>query len=274
MRPPTRTPPKLDPALLAALTHIVELAGEAVLERASCQARLKGDGTPVTDADYASEGVMLDALPGVLPGVPIVSEEFSVQPAPPRERTLVLLDPLDGTREFVAGLREYTVNLALVVEGEPVLGVVAAPGLGLLWRGGLGLGAERLQLRGSAKAIQIRTRAWPGRDPVALVSRSHLDASTEALLDACPPIRREPCGSSLKFCRVAQGDADLYPRLAPTFEWDIAAGHAVLAAAGGLVTRAGGAPLRYGEAERAFRVPDFLAFGDPAVAPRFRPAPP
>jgi 3'(2'), 5'-bisphosphate nucleotidase len=149
-----------------------------------------------------------------------------------------------------------------------VLGIVAAPALGLLWRGFTGGGAERMRMgRASGSAMPIRTRARPDTGLVAAVSRSHLEARTQAFLAGFPDVTPLPCGSSVKFCRLAEGAADVYPRLAPTCEWDIAAGHAVLAAAGGAVRKPDGGPLRYGGGD--FRVPGFIAWGDPASADRF-----
>ena len=274
MGPSVHLAAKLDRGLLEALTRVVAQAARVVLSHAGAKARRKSDGSPVTAADEASEALMLGELPRLLPGVPVVSEEQGdAIPKRLRCETLVLADPLDGTREFVAGLPDHTVNLAVVVEGTPMLGIVAAPAFGLLWRGIVGLGAERLRLGKSRAAVPIGVRQWPAQDPVAVVSRSHLDDETAALLAAHPQIRRELCGSSLKFCRLAEGSADFYPRLAPTSEWDNAAGHAILVAAGGLVVRPDGEALRYGRAEMGFRVPAFLAVGDPAAAPRFRAGP-
>ena len=246
-------------------------AARVVLSHAGAKARRKPDGSPVTAADEASEALMLGELPRLLPGLPVVSEEQGdAIPKRLESGTLVLADPLDGTREFVAGLPDHTVNLAVVVEGTPMLGIVAAPAFGLLWRGVVGIGAERLRLGKPRGTVPIGVRPWPAEDPVAVVSRSHLDDETAALLAAHPQIRRELCGSSLKFCRLAEGSADFYPRLAPTSEWDNAAGHAILVAAGGVVVRPDGDALRYGRAEAGFRVPAFLAVGDPVAARRFR----
>jgi 3'(2'), 5'-bisphosphate nucleotidase len=180
----------------------------------------------------------------------------------------VLVDALDGTKEFVAGRHEYTVNIALISARTPIAGVVAAPGRGLLWRGIVGHGAERLAIAGGTAGApdRIKVRQWPSASAVALVSRSHRDAATEALLERLPPTQHESCGSSLKFCRLAEGTADLYPRLGPTSEWDIAAGHALVVAAGGMVTAPDGGPLAYGNADRKFLVRGFVAWGDPAKA--------
>ena len=248
--------------LLDRLSAIAARAAAAILavDRAALAARSKPDGSPVTAADKAAQDVILPELAGLLPAMPIVSEEAEqAQPAP--GKSYLLVDPLDGTKELLAGRDEFTVNLALVQDGRPLLGVIAAPALGLLWRGVVGRGAERLQLGPRPGGpVAIRSRV-PGAAMVAAVSRSHLDPATETFLARQPRLERLICGSSLKFCRLAEGGADLYPRLAPTFEWDVAAGHAVLAAAGGTVTTPAGDLLTYGREE--FRIPAFIAWGHP-----------
>ena len=272
-----RAAPLVEPGLVAALTGVVARAAAAVLAvgRADLATRTKSDQSPVTAADTAAEAVVLDGLAQVLPGVVVVSEEMAGDmPAPPHgfASTFLLVDPLDGTRELLAGRDEYTVNVALVVDGVPVLGVVAAPARGLIWRGAKGRGAERLRITPSGEITEgvtpIRSRPWPAREPVAVVSRSHLDPATLELLERLPELRRSACGSALKFCQLAEGAADLYPRLAPTSEWDVAAGNALLVAAGGLIVTPAGTPLTHGRAEQAFRIPAFIAVGDPAVASR------
>lgn len=271
------TNPLVEPRLVAALSDVVAQASHTILTilGSGLATRLKQDNSPVTNADEAAEAILLEGLARLLPGVPVVSEE-SVDPSMSGTRlasAFVLVDPLDGTRELVAGRSEFTVNVALIVDRVPVLGLVAAPASHLLWRGAVGRGAEKLRIDtagDTAKAVDVRkisARRWPAHDPVALISRSHPDASTAALLDGLPVAAPEACGSSLKFCRLAEGTADLYPRLSPISEWDIAAGHAVLAAAGGTVIAADGAPLTYGHPERAFLVPPFVALGDRAAAP-------
>jgi 3'(2'), 5'-bisphosphate nucleotidase len=205
----------------------------------------------------------------------VVSEEAAGRALPARiPDSFVLVDPLDGTRELVAGREEFTINLAIVDGERPRLGIVAAPAQGLLWRGIEGRGAERLRLSPGAPAHAaqarsvVRTRPAPRAGLVAAVSRSHLDPQTEALLARLPIADRYVCGSAVKFCQIAEGIADVYPRLSPTCEWDVAAGHAVLAAAGGVVTTPEGAPLRYGRIAENFRVPAFVAWGDPEAAVR------
>jgi 3'(2'), 5'-bisphosphate nucleotidase len=262
-----------DPALLEPLTVAVTRASAAILALSSAPqgVRTKADLSPVTAADEAAEAVILADLTAVLPGIPVVSEEaaggrtYESLPSP-----FVLVDPLDGTKEFIAGRAEFTVNLALVVDGRPLIGIVAAPALRLLWRGIVGQGAERLVLEQdkAVEATAIRTRAAPARGLVVAVSRSHLDPATEAFVDRLPIAERMMLGSALKFCFIAEGKADLYPRLSPTCEWDIAAGHAVLTAAGGTVAAPDGGTISYGRGREAFRVPAFVAWGDAAAARR------
>jgi len=261
-------------ALFDALTAMVSRAGAAILDGARApDVRLKADRSPVSAADEAAEALILKALSELSPGIPVISEEAAARgETRAAGDRFFLVDPLDGTREFIAGLPEYTVNVALVARGTPVLGIVGAPALGLIWRGRAGWGGERLRIPAgegpdrATERVPIRTRAAPENGLVAAVSRSHLDRDTAALLDRLPVAERRAFGSSLKFCRVAEGQIDLYPRLAPTMEWDVAAGHAILAAAGGTVTRPDGAPLRYGAPEAALRIPAFMAWGDPEGA--------
>jgi 3'(2'), 5'-bisphosphate nucleotidase len=262
-----------DARLLDELTAIVSRAAAAILSIApgALAPRKKADLSPLTAADEASEAVILAALNELLPGVPVVSEEAAGRAAPgPLGAQFILVDPLDGTRELLAGRDEFTANIAIVSEGQPLLGVVSAPARGLLWRGIVGAGAERLALapgqppQSARERRAIHTRARPAHGLVAVVSRSHLDPATEAYLARRNIAQRNACGSSLKFCLLAQGSADLYPRLSPTSEWDVAAGHAVLAAAGGAVTRPDGSPLTYGHP--GFRIPAFVAVGDPGLA--------
>lgn len=259
------------------LTTIVSRAAGAIvaIAPAAAAARQKSDLSPVTAADEAAEAVILEGLAEVAPGLAVVSEEAAAQGhVPAIGADFILVDPLDGTREFLAGRDEFTVNLAIIADGVPAIGLVAAPALGLVWRGVVGRFAERLRLAPGAPASEareitvLRTRAEPADGLVAAVSRSHLDAGTAAFLKSLPVTAEIVCGSSVKFCRIAEGVADIYPRLGPTCEWDIAAGHAVLAAAGGVVTTPEGAPLRYGHAADGFRVPGFVAWGDPTGGPQ------
>ena len=267
----------LDGNLLDALTGVVSAAGAAILatRAGQCPAWTKADHSPVTAADHAAQAAILEGLAGVLPGIPVISEEAAA-PALPADPAgaFILVDPLDGTREFIAGRGEFTVNVAIIVAGQPRLGIVAAPAQGVLWRGVAGHGAERLKLAAgrpvaaATERVPVRTRQAPASGLVAVASRSHLDPDTEAFLARLPVGERLACGSAVKFCQVAEGGADVYPRLSTTCEWDVAAGHAVLVAAGGTVTAADGGPLRYGRADAHFRVADFVAWGDPSARAR------
>jgi 3'(2'), 5'-bisphosphate nucleotidase len=260
--------------LVDALTEIIARASAATLAVpfSEVDRRIKADHSPVSKADEASEAEILQGLARLLPDVPVVSEE-SVGPGPIQlGPSVVIVDPLDGTKEFLAGRDEFTVNIGIVTHGVPIAGLITAPKQGLLWRGIVGRGAERLRVEwGPTPVIHerspIHTRPAPER-LVAAISRSHLDERSEAFLARLPVTQRYMCGSSVKFCHVAQGDADIYPRLAPTHEWDIAAGCAILAAAGGAATDPEGKPLRFGEEQTKFLVPGFIAWGDPALARR------
>lgn len=266
-------PPPIDreaaAALIEPLTKLVDRAGAAILamDRRAMRIDGKTDGSPVTEADLAADRIIADALAELAPGIDALSEERIHLAAPPYDDSFFLIDPLDGTREFVAGRPEFTVNLALVTNGKPLLGIIGAPALGTIWRGIVGHGAERLG-PGDMRGQVIRTRLFPpkGQPWSAAVSRSHGDAKTDAFIAAKAGAVRQVLGSSLKFARVAEGTIDLYPRLAPTHEWDIAAGCAIVAAAGGKVTTPGGADLQFGKAND-FVVPGFIAWGDP-LAPR------
>ena len=252
-----------------ALTQIVARAAATTLATpfSSVERRIKADQSPVTAADEASEAVIVEGLARLLPGIAVIAEESVHRAAAVRlDPSFVLVDPLDGTKEFLAGRDEFTVNVAIVTHGVPIAGIVAAPAQGLLWRGVVGGKAERLRLgAGAAEAYDrrvIRTRPAPDR-LIAATSRSHLDQATQAFLARLPLAKRFPCGSSVKFCYLAQGEADVYPRLAPTHEWDIAAGCAILAAAGGAVIDPKGGQLRFGRQAENFLVPGFIAWGDP-----------
>jgi 3'(2'), 5'-bisphosphate nucleotidase len=278
MGPPTGTPASPSPIdrravadLIAPLTELVALAGSAILavDRRGMRIDGKADGSPVTEADLAADRVIADGLHRLAPDIPALSEERVTLAGSGCPELFFLIDPLDGTKEFVAGRDEFTVNLALVANGTPLLGIIGAPALGLIWRGLVGQGAERLVTgpggeRGIGLAQPIRTRPFPppGNPWTAAVSRSHGDAATEAFIDARPGAIRERLGSAVKLAKVAEGAVDIYPRLAPTSEWDIAAGHAIVTAAGGKITDAAGGDLVFGRA-KDFIVPAFIAWGDP-----------
>lgn len=255
------------PALLEGLLPLVRRAGEVVMAvyGRDFEVRGKADASPVTEADEQAEALLVPALRALLPGVPVVAEEAVAagHVEQPGER-FWLVDPLDGTKEFISRNGEFTVNVALVERGMPTLGVVYAPALDRLFAGCVGHGAF-LEEQGVRR--DIRCRAVPADGLTVVASRSHGDA---AALDAFLTGRRvaalASAGSSLKLCLVAAGEADLYPRLGRTMEWDIAAGHAVLAAAGGQVLTLQGQALRY--AKPGFENPHFQAWGaaDTAMA--------
>jgi 3'(2'), 5'-bisphosphate nucleotidase len=256
-------------ALMEPLTDLVIQAGAAILaiNRAAMRIEGKLDGSPVTEADLAADRIIAEGLARLAPQVPALSEERVNLAKPRYEGSFFLIDPLDGTKEFVAGRDEFTVNLAVVTNGTPLLGIIAAPALGLIWRGLVGDGAERLTIGEKSAAEPIHTRKFPpaGKPWIAAVSRSHGDSRSEAFIAARPGAIRKALGSAVKFGRVAEGKADIYPRLAPTSEWDIAAGHAVVTAAGGAITDSQGAPLQFGKGRDGFIVPEFIAWGDPTA---------
>lgn len=233
--------------LVEDLTVAAREAGEAILEvvRRGFEVEAKHDTSPVTEADRAAELIILAALARAAPGVPVIAEEeVAAGRIPAHDDTYFLVDPLDGTKEFIRGGDDYTVNIGLIERGSPRLGVVFAPATSRLHAGCVGEGAWLDEGKGR---VPIRTRPR-GELTTAVASKSHLNQATidylESAVGNCGYVS---IGSSLKFCIVAEGKADIYPRAAPTSEWDTAAGHAVLLAAGGLVDGPDGAPLRYGK---------------------------
>ena len=258
--------------LLDELADTAREAGEAILAivRRGFDVEAKSDRSPVTEADRAAELIILAALARAAPGVPVIAEEeVAAGRIPAHGDTYFLVDPLDGTKEFVRGGDDYTVNIGLIVNRRPRLGVVFAPATGRLHGGVVGQGAW-LEQAGKRSPIQARARA---ERIAAVASKSHLTQSTidylEAAVGVCDHVS---VGSSLKFCIVAEGAADIYPRLSPTSEWDTAAGHAVLLAAGGRVDGPDGAPLAYGKP--AFINRGFVATGGweaPPVGPFLQP---
>lgn len=266
--------------LLEAVRRLAREAGDAIVavERAhragdagALGLRAKGDASPVTEADIAAHRIITAGLRRLTPDVPVLSEEASEVPWEVRAswRRFWLVDPLDGTREFLAGNGEYTVNIALVEGDTPLLGVVLAPASGRGYSGIARVGAWRSAAAGApALPIRVAGRAAPtaaadgAGHPLRVVgSRSHRGDSLDALLTRVGPHEFVPMGSSLKFCVLAEGGADVYPRLGPTSEWDTAAGHAVLLGAGGRVLRLDGSPLRYNR-KAGLLNPDFVACGD------------
>jgi len=240
-------------------------AGEAILEivRRGFDVEHKQDSSPVTEADRAAELIILAALARAAPGIPVIAEEeVAAGRIPAHGDTYFLVDPLDGTKEFVRGGDDYTVNIGLIVNGTPHVGAVFAPATERLHAGVVGEGAW---LEDLSNRIPISTRK-PGSELVAVASKSHFNQPTaDYLCEAAKNCGYVGIGSSLKFCIVAEGRADIYPRLSPTSEWDTAAGHAVLLAAGGRVDGPDGNPLAYGK--RAFLNRGFVATGGWKAAP-------
>ena len=234
-------------ALLTACVAAARAAGVEILKLvvAGYEVETKSDLSPVTICDRAAEAIILRALSLAAPGVPIIAEEEVAEGRiPAHGDTYFLVDPLDGTKEFVRGGEDYTVNIGLIVDGVPQLGVVYQPAIDRLWGGLVGAGAFVEDASGRT-AIRTRDR---GAKLDAVASKSHLTQSTiDYLCEAVGECDYVSVGSSLKFCSVAEGRADIYPRLSPTSEWDTAAGHAVLLAAGGRVDGPDGAPLGYGK---------------------------
>ena len=251
-------------ALLTGLVALARRAGGAILKvyDEDFDVMTKEDESPLTHADLASHRVITAALPELLSNVPILSEESgAIDEAERLAWTRYwLIDPLDGTKEFVNRNGEFTVNIALIDDHRPVIGVVHVPVADQTYTGIVGAGAWRQD--GDAAPVPIATRRPPARPPVVVGSRSHANPDLAACLDQIGEHELVSMGSSLKFCRVAEGAADLYPRLGPTSEWDTAAAQAVVEAAGGQVLRLDGAPLAYNE-KRDILNPWFVVLGDP-----------
>ena len=251
-------------ALAAPVRDIGERAGQAILEIASrgFDVKAKEDRTPVTDADHAAEAIILAALAELTPGFDIVSEEAAsrgetgtIGSAP-----AWLVDPLDGTREFVAGGTEYSVNIGLLVDRRPVFGLLHGPALEVTyWTAGAD---AAFKATGKGEPMPIAPRPCPKAGPTAVTSRFHGKSERlAAFLDSIGMVERIFMSSALKFGCLAEGGADIYPRFGPTCEWDTAAGHAILTAVGGTVSTLDGAELSYGKAD--FLNPGFIARGVP-----------
>ena len=249
--------------LLRAVGAIARDAGGAVMEvyGTAFEVELKDDRSPLTKADRASHGIIRNRLAQLSPALPMLSEESSEDEV--RERLTWqrywLVDPLDGTKEFVKRNGEFTINIALIEKHRAVLGVVLAPALGLEYYGALGLGAWKREGTGQTHAIEVSRVA--GTSVRVVGSRSHPSAALAAYLDRLGAHELKPMGSSLKICLVAEGQADIYPRLGPTSEWDTAAAQAILESAGGCMIDIAGDALRYNTKKELIN-PHFLAFGD------------
>lgn len=248
--------------LIEPLAALAEEAGERIMRvyRRDFAVEAKADESPLTEADRASHDHILARLRELTPTLPVLSEEGELPDYEHRRHWPLywLVDPLDGTKEFVKKNGEFTVNIALVAQGQPVLGVVHAPVLKTTYIGNRDHGALRLR---DGVRTPIHTRPRPSAALMLVVSRSHRGAAVDRLLERLPPHETRSVGSSLKFCLVAEGQADLYPRFGPTSEWDTAAAQCVVEAAGGCVTRLDLRPLTY-NAKASLLNPDFLVFGD------------
>ncbi|WP_432698324.1 3'(2'),5'-bisphosphate nucleotidase CysQ [Marinobacterium sp. YM272] len=254
----------IDRALLDAVAALARKAGDAIMQvyARDFEVSLKQDDSPLTEADQAAHRIIAAGLAGLIPQLPILSEEDieSFEGADDQGRYW-LVDPLDGTKEFIKRNGDFSVNIALIEQGEPVLGVVYAPVNEVLWMAARGLGAMRIDADGE-KRLQVREHQ-PGQPWHLLRSRSHPSPDMQAWIDRLEQhdeVQLESVGSSLKFCRIAEGTADIYPRLGPTSLWDTAAAHAVLTEAGGAVIRFDGSALSYGDTSELLN-PWFIAHG-------------
>ena len=260
--------------LLAVLKMVAERAGKIILayyvDEDGVEARQKDDSSPVTDADEAAEEFILEALEQISGEMPVVAEELAAAGKLPAsydpDKPFWLVDPLDGTKEFLNRNGEFTVNIALIQDREPVAGVVHAPALDMTWIGAHRQGDDRGIChfsQGDGPPMDITTRPVPDEGYTVIASRSHgAGAELDTFLSNKKIAHHVTAGSSLKFCLLASARADLYPRFGRTMEWDTAAGQAVLMAAGGRVDRAEGGPLTYGKAD--FENPSFIAWGTPS----------
>jgi 3'(2'), 5'-bisphosphate nucleotidase len=248
--------------LLDSMLAIAAEAGRAIMEiyDHDFEVELKDDRSPLTEADRAAHAIIVRGLSGLSPKLPVLSEESAGHEVEQRRQwnAFWLVDPLDGTKEFIKRNGEFTVNIALIEQHKPVLGVVLAPAIDSAYLGGPELGAFR-HSGGDSRAIGVRR---PAASPLRVVgSRSHAGPDLQAFLDTLGPHEIKPMGSSLKICLVAEGEADLYPRLGPTMEWDTAAAQAILIGAGGSMIDLRGQPLVYNARETLLN-PHFLALGD------------
>lgn len=256
----------LAPDLREGVIAIARAAAAAITEvyEGSFEVIRKADESPLTQADLAAHHCIVDGLARLTPDIPVLSEESAhlVGTAMRRQwRRLWLVDPLDGTREFVKRNGEFSVNIALIDEGVAVFGVIQAPVTGALWHGAPGAGAFR---RDGDRERPLRVRA-PAAAPLRVAaSRSHRDARTQALMARMGEVEPVGLGSSLKFCRLAEGAMDVYPRFGPTSEWDTGAGQAILEAAGGALLDPQGRPFRYNQRDTLLNG-DFIALGDAAL---------
>jgi 3'(2'), 5'-bisphosphate nucleotidase len=244
------------------LAEICQAAAALILPlwRSGLAVTRKADESPVTEADHRAEALILEALRRRFPGTPIISEEDAARFGTPDAigPRFFLVDPLDGTKAFVRGDPNFTVNIGLVDQGRPVAGAVAAPPTGEVWFTAGGRALKRVK---DGPAQPVRVRPWPKGEALILISHTMKEETVQALKAQYGFDRKEAMDSSIKLCRIAEGAADVYPRHGPTMEWDIAAGHAVLEAAGGRLTTPEGEPFGYGKASEGFRNGWFVARG-------------
>lgn len=266
-----KTPSSERAELARLFATLVVAAGALAMEalaRPEIASRLKSDSSPVSEADERIEDYLLAELATALPGVPVIAEEAAARgETAAHGDAFLLIDPIDGTREFIARSPEFSVNLGLVVDGAPIVGAIFAPVPGRVWlagaQGHVCSVAPGATLPHSQDWGALHARRRPSQGLTALVSKSHLQKETLDFLAGLPVAARVPMGSSIKFCHIAEGAADVYPRFGRTMEWDTAAGDAILRAAGGAVLDLSGAPLLYGKAAEHYRNGPFVAWGDP-----------
>ena len=247
-------------SLLDKVLEIADSASRKVMEiyRTDFEVQTKEDNSPITAADLASHHVIVDGLRALTPEIPILSEESANAPWTERKNwtRFWLVDPIDGTKDFTNRTGEFTVNIALIENGEPVMGVVTAPALDEAYWGIKGLGAWKRDADGNTRKLEV---VDPPKAVRAVASKNHMNDETRAFIEQLGEHELVQAGSSLKFCRIAEGQADIYPRLGPTCEWDTGAAHAVLSAAGGKVSQLDGTPLAYGKED--VLNPYFIASG-------------
>ena len=248
-------------SILPEVLKIADAASEKVMSiyMTDFKVDYKADESPITAADIASHNVIVEGLSNLSEDIPILSEEGAEIPWSERKhwQRFWLIDPIDGTKDFTQRTDEFTVNIALIENGEPILGVVTAPALKEAYWGLRGQGAYKRDNTGHVQRITV---AEPGEAKRVVASKNHLNEDTKAFIDKLGAHELVQAGSSLKFCKIAEGHADIYPRLAPTCEWDTGAAHAVLSAAGGKVETLEGKPLQYGKED--VLNPHFIASGD------------
>lgn len=254
--------PPLDAHFGSVLADLCEEAADLVrpLWKSGLTVDRKLDDSPVTEADRRAEALILEGLAQIAPGVAVISEEHASEFGAPGRigRAFLLVDPIDGTKAFVRGDPNFTVNIGLIVDGAPVAGAISAPATGETW---FTTGQGVLKRINGGAAAPVRVRVWPEGAAIALVSHTMKPQTLQALADRYGFHGTDAMDSSIKFCRLAEGAADIYPRHGPTMEWDIAAGHAILAAAGGRVEAEDGGPFLYGKAKAGFLNGGFVARG-------------